>query len=77
VTNRPGDQHVWTLRKNENEATAIMREVPDYGREARLLFRGDLRQSRMFRDVQECIAWVGEWREELEGKGWVIQTAQP
>jgi hypothetical protein len=65
------DQHVWTLRKGDHEATAVMREIPELGWDARLLFQGDLRQSRVFRDVQEALTWVADWRADLEAQGWV------
>lgn len=65
------DLAVWTLRKATNEAAAVMREIDGLGWEARLLFRGELRQSRVFRDVQEALTWVQGWREDLEGRGWL------
>lgn len=47
---RPVDDPLRTHRKDANEATAVLREIPGYGWEARLLFRGDLRQSHRFEE---------------------------
>ena len=64
------DRPLWILPKGDNEASAVMREIEGLGWETLLLFRGDLRQSRLFRDFQEAVAWAEEWREELERDGW-------
>ena len=72
----PEDRPVWWLRKRESEASAVLREIAGYGWEARLLFRGELRQSRMFRDVQDALAWVQDWRDQLEASGWTF-VARP
>lgn len=68
---RPVDDPLRTHRKDANEATAVLREIPGYGWEARLLFRGDLRQSHRFEERRLAEAEASEWRKDLEATGWI------
>lgn len=65
------DVVLWRLRKDGNEAEAALRWIETVGWEVRLSFRGDLRQSRVFKaDRDAAIAWADEWRADLKGRGW-------
>ena len=65
------DVPLWTLRKDYDSMSAVLREVPDYGWEGRLLYDERFQQGHRFSERKLAEAWAQEWRDELEAKGWV------
>ena len=58
MASRVSDVLLWTLRKGEHEASAVMRHVESIGDELRFLWNGNLRVSRLFK--------IGEGAQLLE-----------
>jgi len=65
------DVLLWLLRKDCDEGSAVLCEIPEYGWDARLFHNGDFQQSSRSSESERAEAWAEEWREERQAKGWV------
>ena len=61
---------LWRLTKGAHVAAAAVRVVDGVGLELRLTWNGELRQSQVYRDVEQLARAADENRQELVEREW-------